>query len=280
MHACAPAWRSLHGAPVTLARNRCAVRTPHTAREPCPRPPRRRPAARAVLGDARASILERQEGSDAGADPDGRILPRRQDHVTHEVRAVACGREGALPAQHLVDWARVHPSSALPIKLGLKEHHWYRHEELLGPRGRERVELIVPAATLEEEAVHVATGGGVLGEVAAVGPAIVADVHVKVDAVDGILVPPREVLHHRREKGLGKEEAGDPEADGMPLVEPGVEEADAVVQVLIPRGQRLQREESDTRPAVRDQVHEQTLADILQFLRHHDKALDGSPEER
>mmetsp|Transcript_92576 Transcript_92576/g.215096 ORF Transcript_92576/g.215096 Transcript_92576/m.215096 type:complete len:416 (-) Transcript_92576:1301-2548(-) len=139
---------------------------------------------------------------------------------------------------------------------------------------------LIPAAALEEEAIHVAPRSRGLGEVTAVGLAIVAHLHVKVDAIDGILVGPGIVLHHRSEEGLREEETRDPEGDGMPVLVPQRKEPYPIVQIFVPSCQRFQGEKAHSNPAVGNGIHEEAFAHVLQLLRHHNETLDGSPEER
>eukprot|EP00960_Hanusia_phi_P026691 746392-Hanusia_phi.AAC.2 len=76
-------------------------------------------------------------------------------------------------------------------------------------------------------------------------------------------------------EALGVVEAGKPEAVGLALDEPGLEEVDAAVEVLEPRAEGLEGGISDLAPERRDLVVLEGGEHHLQLCRHHDDALDG-----
>lgn len=120
--------------------------------------------------------------------------------------------------------------------------------------------LWVESATLKEETVDI----GAIGSFSfLVELGVVLDLVVPADEIDGDGVLPGEVLLQTRQEGLGEEEAGDPEVGRLALVDPLVDEVQAVHEVNDVGSEWLERGVRSLGPERWDPVVKQRVADIF-----------------
>mmetsp|Transcript_14881 Transcript_14881/g.35930 ORF Transcript_14881/g.35930 Transcript_14881/m.35930 type:complete len:525 (+) Transcript_14881:305-1879(+) len=200
-------------------------------------------------------------------------LVRGHLHVHDEVGGVAGGGQRAVASQRLVRRALVEALSGRhAVLLGLQPHHGEVRVQLLGLGLRQLVLLEVPPRALQKVPRHVAP---VLGRrLLARKGLLVLHVEVPHDGVDGDLVLARVVLQSAREERLREEQAADPVHRGRALVDPLVDELDALQQVDDPGRQRLQARVRLAAPHVGHLVVEDAVGDSLQLGRHHHQALE------
>lgn len=104
----------------------------------------------------------------------------------------------------------------------------------------------IPTRTFNEESIDVT-------------PSLRSTLNVQVRAIVSNVVPERYlvnsdyvlsciVLQHSSDKRLREEEPRNPEVIGSAIIDPVLEERNAIVEILCPRRERFQREESLLRP--------------------------------
>jgi len=136
----------------------------------------------------------------------------------------------------------------------LHPDEWHLGEEDLGLRLFESTLLGVPAAALDIKTPDI----GAIGSLRrAIELSIVLDHVVPPDQIDSDRVLPGEVLLETRQEGLGEEEARDPEVAWLALINPLVDEIEALHEVDDVGGERLQRGVRPLRPEGWDPVVEQ-----------------------
>ena len=103
--------------------------------------------------------------------------------------------------------------------------------------------LTVPSCTFHVHAKDKATILRRLSDGGRIG--IVTDLEVVAELVDRDLVLTGVILQRTREEGLGEEETGDPESGWGSRLDPLNQEGDPLVQIVDPRGEWLEGEETD-----------------------------------
>jgi len=129
------------------------------------------------------------------------------------------------------------------------------------------VHLFVPSGTLH---VHPIDEAAIRRRLVDGGwSCVIAHLEVKGKLIDSDLVLASEVLQRACEEGLWEEESRDPEGVWSSAVDPLGQEVDSLVQIIDPRGQWFQGEETnDGLPGDRHLVIVQRVSHRVKLLRH------------
>ena len=167
-------------------------------------------------------------------------LIRGHLQVHHEVGGVSGGGQNPRARQRLVRRAVVHPRRRRhAVFARLEPHQREIRVELLRPRLGEQVGIVIPSRALQEKPGDVAA---VLRRFSCVFVGFsVLDDKVPLDGVDGESVFASVVLKRPRQESLREEQSADPVDRGRAVIDPPVDELDALQQVQHPRRQGLQR---------------------------------------
>ena len=205
----------------------------------------------------------------------GRVTVNGDPNVAHKVGGVSRRGQDSPPVGGLVQRAVVRLGRLDFFQLsGEHPDGGEVREEDLGVRLPKHVVVLVPLAGLDEDSLSVhAVLGGLLELLRTV-----LDHKLQVDLVDLHRVPPRVVLLARGEEGLGEEEPGDPEHHRLALVDPVVEELNALLNLLDVGPHGLKRREGPLHPRGWDLSVEEGLARDIELIVHEGETLKGLAE--
>lgn len=227
------------------------------------------PSLFSSTGKVTCSVSERQEQGHAGSSPSVLVLVAGQLNHQTVVGRVTGGRQGARSGEHLVGGAHVDAVGRChTVALGHEPDDRHFSVQLLGVRVVQDVSRAVPARTLHEHTIDVATIVWFLSDLAQ--RVLVNDLEVELELIDGDNVLSGVVLQRGSEESLGEEEPRDPEGRWGALLNPLRQEVDSLEQVQLPRSEGLQGQESLGGPRVGNLVVEQTGAHRFKIFRHDD----------
>lgn len=170
------------------------------------------------------------------------LCPDDQVHSDHKVARVTCSGQltspqGGLVGRTLIDLVpEVGDTSFLG---GFQPDGRHLVEEYLRLAFNQVVPRLIPVSSLDVQSMDVAT---VLRRYFESFFSVDSpdDLEVKFDGINLFLVLSSVVLKGSSKETLSEEEAGNPVVDGLPVVDPALDEVDPLLVVLYPRVQRLQ----------------------------------------